>query len=1521
MALLISAASAGDQGGIGTPGVEKPLDALDATLGDQSTVGHPIAYRAELTGADLSFNFTDERQTPAPASSINFYFGGQLVVPAIGAADQSAFGASLVENAAQGASVDGIAPGRIGSTVVYAASTSSPVNLDFTDPVVSPTAQNVAFYFGGDIVVIGAGAGDQTIYGPVIESIDQPLSARPTGIAPLGFGGVFLYPAGASGAYVDFNFAEARQDCTAVSVRIDFGDTVRPVTQTGAIDSSVFGSPAIENVAQGAFVQGIDPGDVGSCFAYRKPAARGGRVDFQFLQSNTGWNPLNVPLQFIEASGFGPTGFDASEFGDTLISKNSEDVFPEGFNAAAFGSITIIYTQFIAPDGIKVDQYGAPLIKVVQVVEPYGIPPALTFGTPALHDKADLVQFIGGDVAGAGAGKISGFASGTARVELFNRTLPVTGTNMAKYGTAIVSHEIRELLAQGISAGAASTALRIEYRVRYIDQIGLDQGAFGTGTTVANYDPTQIIMLDGMAPLDVGTPKVENFTRYIEPPGRESDLLVSHFLTVENYDRAVSPYGIAPRPVGTPHVQEIVTYPIAPLGINGGAFGSATAYNLTQIVYPDSFEGTVSDYGAIYFDQTNKILPGSFDQATFGANVSVRLGQFFVSAVGVAPEGVGSVTVTHYRRHVTPPALDATQWGAAQLTSTLVYVDVDSISQSAAGTPTINFRVRHVEPNAFTSLSVGSATLGFHRDIAPAGFDASQFGSSEVHDNSRTVSAVGIPYGTFGTVTVERYVRTLGAHTVGDQSAVQPATIYNLRQYVAPFTDGPATWGPYFGNFNYIENRNRAIQAYGFNQSKVSIGGFIDNTARVLRAPSIADSSADGASLVAYRIRYLGLDGIEPGGLTRWHVVYNDARVLAPVGTATDSFGTTVAANLNRTVGQFFPYAGPEMGTAFVADAIRTISFYQGIPEGNVGGQTVFNSVQYLPVPTITKGDETGAHAVYEHFTIIAPRFNFQERTGFPTVRNLTPELGAFGYEQTLFGQTAIRTQYRFVSAEGSRTELFGAHVIKDRTQRSSVFGFKAWAIDRYTRVELDNPYLPYTRTIAAVGFSDIINGADQGIGDHTVRSNVLFAQGIEPKQMPNGHTVDLYGIAVPSIPLDLATQFGFPAFNQTQYAAPQGINAASFSRQRLDPHTIWATFFAPAQARDNHDGNDWHFMDYTGSNDGGARPFFGAPAVTNQHRRIYADDIPSHLNTGIASVSNRRRWINVTGLYSWKYGVPEIGGGDRGLTAYGYEMGGYGAPVLTIPEPLNRTLTAQGTAFAIAGTTTVQNFNRSLLLSGFDAGYVQRPPLVSRAPRYLEPAGPAAGSWGTAYVDFKIRHLYTIGEDAAEVSFSPGSFSDRLRVHGRKGYAIGGIDFAAIGAPSIAQHHREIGLAGGKSHGGTGVPACSARNIVALGGLGIDAEVFGDVDRWEAGKLKPYGDDTSRYGAARLDRIITVVGIHGDAGDPRMAWRLAPSAFDTAEFGSPATPLVNPHGCGSTARAVVPFDVQGNGVGAPSVQ
>jgi len=191
--------------------------------------------------------------------------------------------------------------------------------------------------------------------------------------------------------------------------------------------------------------------------------------------------------------------------------------------------------------------------------------------------------------------------------------------------------------------------------------------------------------------------------------------------------------------------------------------------------------------------------------------------------------------------------------------------------------------------------------------------------------------------------------------------------------------------------------------------------------------------------------------------------------------------------------------------------------------------------------------------------------------------------------------------------------------------------------------------------------------------------------------------------------------------------------------------------------------------------------------------------------------------------------------------------------------------------------------------------------------PRVFNWGGYDLTLWGDAWVSHKNRSLPVEGWSSLSIEDETlGSFSDRMRVRRRNpSEGLSGIGSKSVfGSPGISFSVRTI-LSQGISGYNTGTHVVSATKT--LSPLSWDSLEIGNIDRWEAGKVKPHGDDLSTMGTPRTLRPLRGFGISaGVVGEPRFGVPLYPAGIP--ELGIYGPSISNPFGC--TNRVVVPLPI-----------
>lgn len=955
-----------------------------------------------------------------------------------------------------------------------------------------------------------------------------------------------------------------------------------------------------------------------------------------------------------------------------------------------------------------------------------------------------------------------------------------------------------------------------------------------------------------------------------------------------------------------------------PDGFDASSFGSATLTFGSKSIAPFSISEWVVPTPALRW--TQYLTPSGLNAGAWGAAhvlgpqyiIPVALNAF--KGFGFGADGTGFID--HAIRTLRPSGLVATAFGTAALAGGVRTVDVAGHGiVGAFGTLQIAYRERFIYPSWFGGGTLGTPVVDQTHFVTVTGWESLAFGTAYAHDNKQYLAPTAFTESSFGTAELSRSPRIIEPTGFVSARDVLPnerwglGEIYNSDQYVFQLFVVTPYDGGVFGSpiWMAIENRNRTIHTYGHRDSTFGTAA-LDNKAVPL-LPAGLDATSWGAALIAYRIRTVVPEGIEPLGFSNYNVVLKTPE-LFPQGFTGAALGTPGVVSTRRYYYNVAVGDTSSFGTAFVAPRVRSIEPYYSY-EGVVGTPEVVHNPRYLLPTSITSG--FGQPDVIEHFNIIYPRWVYRGAVGEPWIYNSTPNLFPYGYEQTEWGATAIRTAWRIVAPEGVETIVFPKPVIEYRTKTVRPAGLLAMRIGTGFDVRNVNPDPPVAHTIQPTGIAVVNQGTE-----HVVSGNVLYPEGLSAITWGEA-TVRLQGAIVPGIN---EWAFGTARVSGPQYVDldEKGIKAPdeeypSAKWAHVDPYTIWCWVDPPAQALTNNGGSAYEQIDqWLHSSDHPERPVFGTATVTHLQRTLAAagDDF---VKLGLPDVSLKTRRIYPQGLVAFKKGYPKLNATqyiDLAPLHAGIAPGSFGNPTIAYREgpDIPRYLLPHGIG-GEWGAARVEHFNREVAPPGiaattFGTGRIHPPePLI--------PTGLDATLWGDAMIAYRIRTVYPEGWDGFVCDDEPGYFADRMRVYKTNLFRLlpTGIDGASWGGTVIDQSIRRISGAG--AIGQWVIPhGASVRkfNAIVLAGYGWDSSLFGDVQKWEAGKIKPQGEQYDLWGRPRINRRMTVAGWESlGLGAPRMADAIDPDALDSEAWGLPTIT----HGdnldfvCGQASRAIPP--------------
>lgn len=887
------------------------------------------------------------------------------------------------------------------------------------------------------------------------------------------------------------------------------------------------------------------------------------------------------------------------------------------------------------------------------------------------------------------------------------------------------------------------------------------------------------------------------------------------------------------------------------------------------------------------------------------------------------------------------------------------------------GQPMVDFALRTIYPNFIASMVFGSHTIARNQFLTPSGIGSTNaFGTAQLDINLQRLFPAGVaPANSYGEPVLRNeweYLRPAGLAGPGPGFPV----VENFKRYVdvGMYRDNgnPEYWPSYSP---FVENKIRVLGPSGWKSSRFSvIGNFIENKARAINPVGWESFVWSPGNFIGHYTRYIAYEGWDSFVSERYHNISNGARVLALTGWASSRFGTpSDVRNLNRTV---IHHTGPSdatYGAAFVSFSPRTVAsglfydIYFPIPEVR------FNPHPIAP-PGIAPPPNTAA-TVYEHFNILKPpsvNVHAVPWVGEPFVQNRNKTLRPFPSDQALYGRPTVANYNTHLTISAGDTARYGSALIEHRTK--TIYAVTI-TLPTFTTVHQIRNLLPdppsqqlvivggFTSydvprpTIVALGiYPTSISG--WAFGSHVVRGNGIFPTSINEED-----------------------KYGYPLVGGTQYAYPSSIPRAiqlipgepepeaygdsddywtknlnpGYEWPRLSPHTVYAPRGEPtAQAVRNNPPDpepEYHVIDgLMPPGFGQSRnPFFGETWISLKNRIIgpvpthggQADLLdPSSVVSGGAVVDLSLRYIYPDGIRSQRFGRAVFLGVPQYVTLdpdhNGIIPGDYYDLDPPIPPPVppsihtvafaelfNRPVYPVGFAGAF-GDTSIELLNREIAPQGIPhRGNPQQnltnpwgDALVGYPREYTWTGGDLA-LYGTAWVSHYTREVYPEGFNSSSLeSTSIEDFDARMRVKA-KTHALAPSPFGAatFGWNIVSFGTRTIPGRGISSYT-SGTPTVSSSVVIYPSGW--DSSEYGDIDKWEAGKIKPHGDDLSSVGTPKLLHPLFATSVDdGAMGVVRVCSMIYVAGMPPTGFDGPS--VTDPYGCSLRVVTTLPILSQQN--------
>lgn len=653
----------------------------------------------------------------------------------------------------------------------------------------------------------------------------------------------------------------------------------------------------------------------------------------------------------------------------------------------------------------------------------------------------------------------------------------------------------------------------------------------------------------------------------------------------------------------TPMPQPIVTHwlqPVRPLAWTYHQFGYATAYTLTQYVFP-YFSAPSSHFGHPTWANSTRTIFAWGGQSSSVVNdeavVEFRARILVNVSAGLQVE-FGTQYVADYYQ---------------------VIPLVGGFRSSAFGTPKADWLVRtlYVQPST-DPPSVMPPLVGRHVPVYPEGFQSSAFGTFIAYNGIPVRPSGWRSTGTADTfeTRVRLQRRFLPTQTLGIVSSFDHATVYNLNRYVLHINGYDALdWAKY--GVADVQNYIKTLRPFGWRSDRFAFfPADLVQPYQVLPEP-IAPPAFPRPVQVAFRIRYfpmLGIDSYVPG---RWIVVWKSMKEVYPTGVASEAFvdRPESVVNRNREFKMHWVLESMEFGTAMVAYRVRRV--YHWFPSEGAGGG-LGADVRINPHPVAPSGwdmdsDRHAAPYVEERFTIIhpwgkLPSWPPSHKGATVENRNRSYRPGTFlPLDPDRYGRPRVELWIRNVYPEGKAPDnRFGITDIRDNKQYPSMA--PSWISHRvpWTHKFEYTSITPYVTRRVFVGEGPTVTV----FGSPTFPRVQIFPQAIAPIPPPKV-LVKANSIWPKTVreANELDTQFGLPFI-----AGPQWIVGArlgqeprsEFGKPQMAHWTVWCRFDAPTQAQQNYPGDDWQLVD-PWKQVGGFNPFgqFGNQWVALKHRTV----------------------------------------------------------------------------------------------------------------------------------------------------------------------------------------------------------------------------------------------------------------------------------------------------------------------------
>lgn len=932
--------------------------------------------------------------------------------------------------------------------------------------------------------------------------------------------------------------------------------------------------------------------------------------------------------------------------------------------------------------------------------------------------------------------------------------------------------------------------------------------------------PDQWILPPGWGLSAVGTPDTSLFIRTLRMAGWSSHRF--GVASLENTAAAIYPVGWKSLELGAPALQKPTD--VWPNGIDSQVFGTVNVLNRNRRISAPGWRSDVFGQARVY--NNARLLRASgwqsdaFGLALLGKPLDVWPAGWESGAVGGHTisnwvrslqwhgrdwQSFGQPSIYNYNQHVFAGNISPRNgFGKPEVVHREFYPRPAGINSAAFGRPTLSHGVRRIYPagtdvarygakawfshsprsilaGSIDSLLWGRPVIAPTRYISPEGWDSAEYGTT-IQPPVQTIYSEGWSSPVWGMPRVmnwQSFVRPSGWLTNGEEALrFGWQTVFNSTQHIVQLDDGLGGMdGNYQSDWTLVRNRNRVLGVVGFNDARFGYALAYLN-ARLLERMDW-DSQAFGALMIGHGIRDMKAGGIDSFYSSGWHRVYNNARLIHPPGKDDQAFGRPKVESNRRSLRWLGNWDSQEFGTAWLDDAVRSVTVERRwsiepppVPMPEVKLQTRY-------IEQYSHGWDSarvGLAWLREEFKTFHPRWTKQnDDMGIPLLRNVTPEMHAYGRESLEFGQAYLRTEWRELEVEGTSMQLFGLALVSDRTFKVMPMGWRSGGIGLARVYNEFEPPPDKNRRIEPVGMFEV-----DSVGRPTLSVRTFNLNGWDSLVFGNTR---LFDNAIFPESIHISSKFGTPFFQEKAryiYAGPfPDSEVFQPSKMRINPHTIYAVMEAPDQAKINHEAR---YLHYVNSGNGSRSPgaVFGSSRVSHYPPPPLQARGTNHQAFGHPFVSNSSRYIYPSGFTHRRMGTVEVLGGNQEIEQFdSSDFAAFGNATLSFPPVNPVPVRPAGLDSQEFGATWIDTFHRPLHVNGWDSRSMGR---SSGGPRFMpqslwvgEPDNPTFQGWdnatyGEQWVSLAIRQLEFSGIDTLTFDYELARFNERMRVVGTPG-------------------------------------------------------------------------------------------------------------------------------------------------------